>query len=593
MAPSRPPRPPARPARDPKEVLKKRGADLIRKVSDKDRYAIFAEPVDLKQVPDYVNIIQRPMDLSTAQKNLQMGVYRTPMELRSDLDLIWSNCCTFNADDSIYYKEAVRLRALAARYYDDFVRALARDGAANALGLTSSRQNGPNSSRLVGKRPPRHRLSGPHSGPVPSSIHTSEPTSPEADAEPSISASASGSASAGVLSSFRENQLRRAQAASDAAAAAAAIAEEESRAAAIAAGITPGSPTGSNIFAGPQSLWRSKTKDANRLSSQNVKHLHRQRGANRSAEIPYAWRRIGRWHTPGATFSRLNSKDRAFDVRYGQKYENYVKRSAPVARRILAAILDAQVVSEHDQNVLPQQEALHRRPNGVHSVGENGRLSLSENEPMAKRRKIVNGKNGIQRPKDQDEMDIDTDGSTQPSPERGISRTGKGESEAAVHGQYNNDVDGSDQGCSSKQNCPTSKKSISQLQSLLKEHKIDDSFLKDLVAGQMASEKEKPETKSKGSEAPELMSGVDSLSGLLSANHSMMMNVLRLRALREGADEAECEDLEDRERECVEGLAMGMSLAVRDVAPNLLVHSLDAAESSAAFCESIQPPPQK
>ncbi|CAN8076070.1 unnamed protein product, partial [Agarophyton chilense] len=152
MAPSRPPRAPARVLRDPKELLKRRGADLLRKISDRDRYGIFLQPVDVDAIDGYAQLIARPMDLATCQNNLAMGVYRTPMELRADLDLIWSNCCTFNADNSIYFKEAVRLRALAARYYDDLIRALVKDGVAAALGLSRGGGGGPSSSARL---PPR------------------------------------------------------------------------------------------------------------------------------------------------------------------------------------------------------------------------------------------------------------------------------------------------------------------------------------------------------------------------------------------------------------------------------------------------------
>eukprot|EP00171_Calliarthron_tuberculosum_P011371 IDg11371t1 len=126
--PPKPPRVTLPRARDHRDILKRRSIELIRKIEDKDKHAIFLEPVEADQVPGYADVITRPMDLSTIRKSVTMGVYRTPAELRADIDLIWANCIKFNADGSIYYREAVRLRALAGKYFEEFLRNLARDG---------------------------------------------------------------------------------------------------------------------------------------------------------------------------------------------------------------------------------------------------------------------------------------------------------------------------------------------------------------------------------------------------------------------------------------------------------------------------------
>ena len=42
----------------------------------RDRYRFFIDPVDAKLVPDYLDIIVKPMDLSTMKKKLDKNKYR-------------------------------------------------------------------------------------------------------------------------------------------------------------------------------------------------------------------------------------------------------------------------------------------------------------------------------------------------------------------------------------------------------------------------------------------------------------------------------------------------------------------------------------
>lgn len=615
MAPSRPPRPPTRPTRDPKELLKKRGADLIRKVSDKDRYAIFLEPVDTRQVQGYTDLIARPMDLSTLQKNLQMGVYRTPMEFRADLDLIWSNCCIFNADDSIYYKEAVRLRVLCERYYDELCRLLSRDGVAAALGLTKARRAGPY-SRNTSKRPPRHRMqngTGPSSGGVSSSLQTSEPTSPEPDADVSGSASASGSAS-GAQPTFRDSQIRRARTAAEAAISAAAAAEEEARAAAKAAGVAPNISSDKQIFSGPNDVLHKSSRDIYALRARQLKVANHRKMKNRCAEVPEAWRRIGRWHSRGVTMPKFASTERALNVRYGQMYQRYIHKSAPIARRLLATLLDEHVVSEHD---LKTTRAHNRSGPVLDRVLVNGSPNHNEFEKMDISPKVIKKNlsatipaNGIY-----DSMDIDN-GRVARKPSKPSQQAAKRArrrnsptqvnggadvplnaprpelNEKVEHHQDTEEMKWKDSGVIERRPHPGAK-DISDLQLTLKENGIDPSFLSSLVRGAACTEKEvrrgqTEKDQCKGSEAARN----DDMEYLLTTNHATMMNVLRLRALRESADEADCEDLEDRERELLERLAKDISSVIKKLPPNSVVHPADAADTAAAMALSTQPLPQ-
>lgn len=50
------------------------------------------------QVPDYAEVIKKPMDLSTVLCKIDLHQYRTVKEFRQDVDLIWQNALEYNPD---------------------------------------------------------------------------------------------------------------------------------------------------------------------------------------------------------------------------------------------------------------------------------------------------------------------------------------------------------------------------------------------------------------------------------------------------------------------------------------------------------------
>ncbi|PXF44824.1 Bromodomain and PHD finger-containing protein 3 [Gracilariopsis chorda] len=562
MAPSRPPRAPPRAPRDPKELLKKRGADLIRKISDKDRYGIFLQPVDVDAIDGYAQLIARPMDLSTCQNNLAMGVYRTPMELRTDLDLIWSNCCTFNADDSIYFKEAVRLRAVCARYYDDFVKALVKDGVAPALGLY--RASGASSSARLPLED--------HLAPAASVAHAA---------------------------SFRDVHLRRARANYDAAVTAAAAAIHEARQAAQAAGLPDAPPPAEGqIFKGPNNEFQDNAPAHAAASSAIHTQLFRsQRLRESCSQIPLAWRRIGRWHSRGATQSAFLTTERARDVRYGLKYEQFVRDSAPMARRLLASILDPQVVRQHD---LAQMEKLSKQTTGSssrveHTLKKSGNLTPNGVHSDGK-------KNGVT-----DAMDVDKPAKASYDKLPKSKKRPRSSTELAtangVHMNATSSAFGEqlkdliepkrfkhvspkrvDELSQASLHVPP-KQSIYRVRSLLRSKGIDPKFVSAIMTDD--AESYCADAQNNVAQDGVAASQQRKMEQLLNSNYAIMMNVLRLRALREGAAETMQESIEDKERDSVEMLANGLSLAVRSVPPRFVVHPADAAESALCMAQSI------
>lgn len=57
------------------------------------------DPVKL-QLPDYFHIVKTPMDFGTVKQKLQDNVYKKPQECINDINLVFSNCYTYNKPES-------------------------------------------------------------------------------------------------------------------------------------------------------------------------------------------------------------------------------------------------------------------------------------------------------------------------------------------------------------------------------------------------------------------------------------------------------------------------------------------------------------
>ncbi|TFK50878.1 hypothetical protein OE88DRAFT_1660007 [Heliocybe sulcata] len=76
----------------------------------------FLKPVSRAEAPDYNDVIPNPMDLQTMLKKVKQKSYKSKKEFKDDLDLIWSNCLTYNAAENHPIRGcATRLKAKAER----------------------------------------------------------------------------------------------------------------------------------------------------------------------------------------------------------------------------------------------------------------------------------------------------------------------------------------------------------------------------------------------------------------------------------------------------------------------------------------------
>ncbi|KZT33790.1 hypothetical protein SISSUDRAFT_1027315 [Sistotremastrum suecicum HHB10207 ss-3] len=75
---------------------------------------VFLKPVSRAEVPDYFDVIQNPMDLSTMLKKVKQKSYKSKRDFADDLNLIWDNCFKYNVGvDHPLRLAASRLRSKA------------------------------------------------------------------------------------------------------------------------------------------------------------------------------------------------------------------------------------------------------------------------------------------------------------------------------------------------------------------------------------------------------------------------------------------------------------------------------------------------
>uniref|UniRef100_A0A4W5RIV0 Bromodomain containing 1 n=1 Tax=Hucho hucho TaxID=62062 RepID=A0A4W5RIV0_9TELE len=83
---------------------------VLEQLQERDQAKIFAHPVDIKEVPDYLDHIRNPMDFSTMSKRIDNQAYSNLNDFESDFNLIIFNCMKYNCKDTFFHRAATRLR---------------------------------------------------------------------------------------------------------------------------------------------------------------------------------------------------------------------------------------------------------------------------------------------------------------------------------------------------------------------------------------------------------------------------------------------------------------------------------------------------
>ncbi|XP_062187380.1 uncharacterized protein LOC133890820 isoform X2 [Phragmites australis] len=92
---------------------------ILDKLQKKDTYGVFAEPVDLEELPDYHDVIEHPMDFGTVRRKLARNAYRSFEQFEDDIFLICSNAMQYNAPDTIYFRQAHSIQELARKKFQE------------------------------------------------------------------------------------------------------------------------------------------------------------------------------------------------------------------------------------------------------------------------------------------------------------------------------------------------------------------------------------------------------------------------------------------------------------------------------------------
>uniref|UniRef100_A0A672NBF8 Pleckstrin homology domain interacting protein n=1 Tax=Sinocyclocheilus grahami TaxID=75366 RepID=A0A672NBF8_SINGR len=102
----------SKPSSDP-QSWKGRCRELLELIFQCEDSEPFRQPVDLEEYPDYLDIVDTPMDFGTVLNRLLEGEYDTPMDLCKDVRLIFSNSKAYTpSKKSRIYSMSLRLSAL-------------------------------------------------------------------------------------------------------------------------------------------------------------------------------------------------------------------------------------------------------------------------------------------------------------------------------------------------------------------------------------------------------------------------------------------------------------------------------------------------
>ncbi|KAI4342207.1 hypothetical protein MLD38_026857 [Melastoma candidum] len=92
---------------------------ILDRLQRKDTYGVFSEPVNPEELPDYDEVIEHPMDFGTVRKKLDSGAYLNLEQFEKDISLISSNAMQYNAQSTIYFRQARAIEELAKKNFEE------------------------------------------------------------------------------------------------------------------------------------------------------------------------------------------------------------------------------------------------------------------------------------------------------------------------------------------------------------------------------------------------------------------------------------------------------------------------------------------
>lgn len=83
------------------QAIRTRCSPVLKKLMDAEYGWIFKQPVDPVELnlPDYFDVVKKPMDLGTVKKKLDNSVYRDVDEFIGDVRLVFDNAMLYNGKE--------------------------------------------------------------------------------------------------------------------------------------------------------------------------------------------------------------------------------------------------------------------------------------------------------------------------------------------------------------------------------------------------------------------------------------------------------------------------------------------------------------
>ena len=98
--------------------------EILEKVQKHRLADLLIDPLSDIDVPDYSRVIKHPICLLNISENISQSVYQSAGEFNQDMELMFTNCQTYNKPNSLISRTANNLRSfyrkLISQYPDVF-----------------------------------------------------------------------------------------------------------------------------------------------------------------------------------------------------------------------------------------------------------------------------------------------------------------------------------------------------------------------------------------------------------------------------------------------------------------------------------------
>ncbi len=107
----------------PPAKLKARCGEVLKILQQHPHGWVFNSPVDPVELglPDYFEVVKRPMDLGTIKKRLENGCYHSLEDFQADVNLTFENAMLYNPEGSVVYNMAKEMKDKFAVDYENLI----------------------------------------------------------------------------------------------------------------------------------------------------------------------------------------------------------------------------------------------------------------------------------------------------------------------------------------------------------------------------------------------------------------------------------------------------------------------------------------